>query len=216
MIVPFVSEGLFDINPNITIAGDENVIVIDNWYLNYESLYHILLNMPVPRWKWEEGSRNFIDYFDCRPLFSTGNYDDRGTLIIKDVIRHFFNEQNHLELVNKVAEFNFYKNINKNVSSSLQHHPHIDIDYNVVIYLDKVSSGGTALYELPNIPNNEHKNLLYNVDNIDKKIIKAVPNRLVIFDGSKMHGGYIEDHNKYVDDWRINQIMFFKRYEQKN
>jgi len=38
MILPFVVESLFKINPNFKVTLDEYVIIIDNWYLNYEDL----------------------------------------------------------------------------------------------------------------------------------------------------------------------------------
>lgn len=213
MNLPFVGEGLFDINPNITVTGNKNVVIVDNWYLKYEELYNVLNNTPVARWKWVEGSRNFIDYYDCRPVFPLNSLaiSRQGAFIIKDIIKNYFRETSEFDLSNHIAEFNFYKNIKKDISKDLQHFPHSDRDYNALVYLDKICSGGTALYDMPLIKNEEQFNLLHDVSNYSKKIIKAAPNRLVIFNGRQMHGGYIEDHNKYINDWRFNQVMFFSR-----
>jgi hypothetical protein len=213
MILPFVSEGLFDINPNFTIAGNDQVIVIDNWYLNYEDIHQILVNMPVARWKWVEGSRNFLDYYDCRSIFPLNSLgiSQQGIFLIKDIIKKYYRLTSELEHINQIAEFNYFKNNKKNVSNNFQHFPHIDNYYNALIYLDKICSGGTAIYDMPSIVNTEQYNLLYDISNYSKRVIKAIPNRLVIFNGRQMHGGYIEDHNKYVNDWRFNQVLFFKQ-----
>jgi hypothetical protein len=212
MNIPFVSTGLFDINPNYKVSRQDNVLIVDDWYLNYEYLYNVLTMMPVARWKWEEGSRNFIDYYDCRILFPIHIFaiSTQGQKIISNLLKEYFGESSNFKLSNHPAVFNFYKNINKGVSSSLQHHPHVDNGYNALVYLDKICSGGTALYDISPFKNNEQINLLYDITGISKNIISSKPNRLVIFEGSIMHGGYIQDHNKYVNDWRINQVMFFE------
>lgn len=214
MIFPFVCNDLFKINPNHKITHNECVVIVDDWYLNYEEMYHVLINMPVARWKWVEGGRNFIDYYDCRPVFPVSASDIRlsiqpGIELIKLIIKTYFGDSRNLELRGDPAAYNYYKNIKKGVSNSLQHFPHRDSNYNAIVYLDKVSSGGTAMYNMPSVNNSEHLNILHDVSNYPKMIVNSAPNRLVIFDGSMMHGGYIEDHDLYVDNWRINQVMFF-------
>ena len=218
MILPFICDSLFDINPNFKITYNDCVVVVDDWYLNYEDMHKILVNMPVARWKWVEGSRNFIDYYDCRPAFPIHERDNRlsthqGVEIIKLIIKEYFGEPRRLDLKNKSVVYNYFRNIKTGISNSFQHYPHYDSDINVLIYLDKINSGGTALYNMPLIPNNEHVNLLYDVSNYPKMVVNAAPNRMVIFEGKIMQGGYIEDHSKYVNDWRINQVMFFEAYE---
>ena len=80
---------------------------------------------------------------------------------------------------------------------------------NILVYLDKVEDGGTAVYESAWIPNREGEGLLQPVEgtwicpmSFDKF------NRCVMFTGNKMHGAYINDYNKYKDDWRLSQVFF--------
>ena len=215
MIIPYVSEGLFEVNPNFNVNFNGYSISIDNWYVNYDDIYHILQNMPVARWKWVQGGRNFIDYYDCRPIFPIPltSQNVKSTTIIASLIKEFFKENKNCKLSNTNIEFNYFKNNKINLSNNYQHFPHKDFNYNAIVYLDKVCSGGTAIYDMPQVSNTEQFDIFYNVDNISKNIIRSAPNRLVIFDGNFMHGGYIEDHNKYVNEWRINQVMFFDTYE---
>lgn len=212
MIIPFCPETLFEINPDYKVTSFENgVLVVDSWYKNYDAIHNVLQNMPVPIWKRHEYGRNFVDYYDCRPAIPV-NYPTKK---LQDILEHYpqliskyFNVPN-TEHVNQPFEFNYFKNIKKNVSPSLQHFPHTDFNFNCIVYLDRIASGGTAIYEIDSIYGAEEFNLMHDVSNYPKIIIEAKPNRLVIFDGNQYHGGYISNHNHYVDNWRINQVLFF-------
>jgi len=165
-----------------------------------------------------------IDYINDKYLLSLNNFckklkyveipkEESENVSQTSEDRYLFD--NHKELFKLkdiiLKEFNYFKNNKKNVSNNFQHFPHIDNYYNALVYLDKICSGGTAIYDMPSIVNTEQYNLLYDISNYSKRVIKAIPNRLVIFNGRQMHGGYIEDHNKYVNNWRFNQVLFFRQ-----
>jgi hypothetical protein len=213
MIIPFCSEDLFEINKDYEIVSFENnVLVIDNWYKNYEKIYEILQNIAVPNWKKHENSRNFIDYFDCRasiPLHFPTHKTEKSINVYLELLNRFFNRKT-VTLATLHQEFNYFKNINTNVSNKLQHFPHTEDYLNCLIYFDKICSGGTALYNIESLDSSsEELNIFHDVSDYDMYLIKSKPNRLVIFDGKRYHGGYIENHNEYVEDWRINQAIFF-------
>ena len=214
MIIPFNPDDIFEINESCDLVSfEDEVLVVDNWYKNYDEIKNILLNTPVPRWKWSEGGSNFVDYFDCRLVLPVHFYSNKTNIHMEkyDVLLERFYKATNLRLTTDLYEFNYYKNIKAGVSDSLQHYPHVDEAFNCIIYLDSICSGGTAIYDLAEpLENKEDENLLFDVSRLGKKIIPAKPNRLVIFKGDKYHGGYIQDHNKYLDDWRINQVMFFQ------
>jgi hypothetical protein len=219
--IPFVPEELLEINSNYSVEYFENaeILIVDNWYKNFDFFYKIVSHLPLPRWKWSESGKNFVEYYDCRPTINTNFVDlektDSFLDHIKQLIRKNFKDNCELKLVNDILEFNFYKNIRTDVNSNLQHYPHKDWKYNCIIYFDKISSGGTAIYpNLTNLKINESENLLYDVSNLDKNIILAKPNRLVVFSGKKFHGGFIANHNDYVKNWRINQVLLFEESEK--
>lgn len=214
MIKPFLTEELFRINDGLTPEFDGEVICIDNFYKNYEDIHKMLTNSWIPNWKITPEGRNFIDYYDCRVVLQNQHISEMDKLkliSLVELISYFFNDSKEIGIADYCYHFNFFKNIKMNVPNNLQHHPHVDGSYNAIVFLDKHSSGGTAIYpEMKNVINCEEKNLLKDISNEPKKIIKAVPNRLVIFKGDLYHGGYVEDHNIYTDEnWRINQVMFF-------
>ena len=97
----------------------------------------------------------------------------------------------------------------------MQHYPHIDSSLdtpdecstlNMLVYLDIEESGGTAVYDGEWITKDENMSLLYPVED---RLIPHKFNRCVIFPGNRMHGAYIDDYNKYKDNWRFTQVTFF-------
>jgi len=216
MIKTYIIDQLFEINKNYDIVSfDDDILIVDNWYKNYDDIMDILLNSPVSRWKWVEGSRNFIDYYDCRSVLPTFFYQDdnikKNIQNYSDLIYRYYGVESS-NILTELYEFNFYKNIKKDVKNNLQHHPHRDYDITSIIYLDEICSGGTSIYEIDSLlANKEEINLLYDITDLKKNVIQSKPNRMIMFHGQKYHGGYIEDHNRYIDEWRINQVLFFKR-----
>ena len=215
MNIPYVPETLLEIGDYKIHSFKDNILIIDDWYKNYDELYEIVTNMPLPRWRCAPDSRNFIDYYDCRPILNINYINvtaaNKYYKEIKARVLEYFNNEKELEVIGKYLEFNFYKNINKDVPNKFQHHPHTDFEYNCIIHLDKVNSGGTALYKnIKQLSNTEATNVLLDVSNYEKVIIPSKPNRLVIFSGEVYHGGYIENHNDYIDKWRMNQVFFLQ------
>jgi len=210
VIIPYEPNKLFEVG-NFKVEKSGDVLIVDNWYKNYEDIFDLLQNTPVPIWKKEVG-RNFVDYYDCRPILNFNFLDVEKmncVMMLRNLIKKHFIITSELKMVNRVFEFNYFKHIKFGVSSNLQHHPHVDHTFNALVYLDKVCSGGTAIYDYFCGDNNEHLNLLFDVSNHSKTLIEAKPNRLVVFNGLRPHGGFISDHDEYVDSWRINQVMFF-------
>jgi hypothetical protein len=214
-MIPIVPEEVFEFNPEYQTSFDGEVLIIDNWYKNPEKICSLLENIPAPRWKSGPNSRNWIDYYDCRPTIQSFFYSKKiyepFQELMMNINKHFFKDNyKNIKMQSDFFHFNAYKNIKKNVPNNFQFFPHQDYEFNCVVYLDKICSGGTAIYpDMDNIPNNEHENVLYDVSKFSKIIIPSKFNRAVIFKGEKFHGGYIENHNDYLNDWRINHVMFF-------
>jgi hypothetical protein len=211
MIIPVDRiEFLFEINMDYKITSfDNGVLIIDDFYKNYEDLYNYLQHQSVPKWKALDDplqSKNFFDYYDCR--LNLGYSNNHIIEEIKDLIIEFYGKL--YRPISRGYEFNYFKIINKSLTNNYQHFPHRDFQINSLIYLDKECNGGTALYpDIKKLDNNEAKNLLMDVSIYSKHIIESKPNRLVLFNGNIYHGGYIENYSKYETKWRINQVMLF-------
>jgi hypothetical protein len=212
MIIPFRFDELFQINQESLISFDGGVVVIDDFFLNYDKILQFVNNANVEIWKCGEESKNFIDYYDCRPCIRNAFIEDRSfDLKILDIIKHFFGYSS--KPIYSEIEFNYFKHIRNNVSRDLQLHPHVDCDLNLLVYLDEYANGGTTIYDVEGeIENTEYFNLMYDVSKLKvKKFIPAKPNRCVIFNGKQYHGGHIDQHDVYYENWRINLVRFYER-----
>ena len=206
---PFIAEHLFEVNDNKTITVNEDHVIIDDYYKNYEDIVDFFDNLYVESWKMTDDSRNFIDYYDCR--YKISNWFPREQQMqnrLADIHQQIHNLTGKTEIyVQKALEFNVFKHKRNTVSSNMQHHPHYDGGmFNYLTYIDPYCSGGTAIYENQEVPNKESQTLLVDISNYKlKHVIPSKPNRTIIFDGELLHGAYIEDNSVYYDNWRITQ-----------
>ena len=212
MIKPFRFDDIFKINPNATVLVENNCLIIDNFFLCYDEVLDYVNNINVEIWKHSLGGKNFVDYYDCRHAIQNWwrtqtDFDSSVITLIKNCYNCDVRP-----LGGSRIEFNYFKHLRKNVPTTHQHHPHVDFDFNLLVYLDEQSNGGTAIYNVDTyIENNEEENLLCDVSSLEKTIIKAKPNRCAIFNGHQYHGGHIDDHDVYYDNWRINLVKFYER-----
>ena len=214
MITPFVSDDLFEINNNAEINYDSvnEVIYIDNVFLNYDDILDLIYNIKVESWKKSHNSRNFIDYYDCRLSYNNVNSYKKDNQLLYDLINTYFNINNKELFFRNAYTFNYFKNNIKGLTNKYQFYPHYDNAFNIIFYLDNICNGGTAIYEnVDNWINQEEHNLFYNVEKLKiKNIIQSNPNRASIFAGNRLHGGYIDKHDIYYYNWRINMVNFVK------
>jgi hypothetical protein len=214
MTTPFIVEELFKLNPNSKITYHTDWVCIDDFYEDIEKIQKAFEHMYVESWKMSQWSRNFKDYYDCRPMFA--NWEPLQEMIdarlkpLNKLIGQLVNWQD--VGIEKSLAFNVFKHKKENLPLTMQHHPHYDTDMlNVLTYIDKHADGGTAIYEDIDVENKEGANLIIDVSAYKiKEIIPAKPNRCVIFSGNKLHGAYINDNNIYYNNWRITQATIVR------
>ena len=229
MMKPYITEELWKLSPHLEPVFDEKtqVVTIDNFFANAEDIYDHLSNRPVPMWKYnsERESRNGIDYLDCRVVDTVGHSNrlyENSIETMKHICRRFWHRADYY--CQDTIEVNCFKTLTVE-DNKYQHYPHTDSELNtpddlsrlnLLVYLDKVEDGGTAVYGGEWIWNAEHKNLLYPVEELFEieHIIPAKFNRCVIFPGNRLHGAYINDYSKYKDDWRYSYVRFFHPKER--
>ena len=195
-----------DLNPILKDVGPYQYLCIDNFYKRPEDIHQILSESWTPNWKLDEyRGHNFKDYYDCRATFpiqyKTADYLKNIPIITTD-------------LKNWTCK-NIYTNTFSWInppSSNIQFLPHEDDSLNILVYMDKINSGGTALYENYKYQpdDNEDIDIRYDISELKYHVIPAEFNKCVIFNGRIPHGGYIEDHNQYTNgNWRQNLVYFF-------
>ena len=214
MPIPLIVEEMFALNPNSKITYHEDWVCIDDFYKNINHIQEMFDNMYVESWKMSKWSRNFKDYYDCRPTFA--NWEPS-----KEMIDARLEPLNRLiskltgwndVAIEKSIAFNVFKHKKSGLPKNLQHHPHYDTNMiNMLIYIDRHADGGTALYENVDITNKEGSNLIIDISQFKiKEIIPAKPNRCVIFNGNQLHGAYIENNDIYFNNWRITQASIVR------
>ena len=212
MTVPYQRSELFEINDQIDIEeksiGPYKYWSISNFYKRPEYIYQMLEQSWFPNWKINDQTRNFKDYYDCRTEMSVSPevfVDQKTNTFFKDI----FNNPN---LKCNILSTHAFTWINC-PSNDIQFPPHYDNSYNVLVYLDKINSGGTAFYEneLSRSTDYESTDMRFDVKDYTKHILPSEFNKCVIFDGNILHAGYIEDHVKYSNgNWRYNTVYFFQ------
>lgn len=220
MTIPYLHHHLFEINdnlePKINHLGPYSYISIDNFYKRPDNIHDMFEASWVQSWKNDENGKNFRDYFDCRlsiPMRQHGFYNETKTV---NYLKNLLNLQNyHCDKI----DTNIFSWINI-PDHNFQFKPHKDGSLNILVYLDKINSGGTALYrETPSVDVPEQIDIKFDLNNYksDYYVIPSVFNRCVIFDGDISHGGYIDDHSKYSNgNWRYNTIYFLEPISEYN
>ena len=206
----YSNDTLFRFSEKLEPRMEDGVIYIDNLYEDPEAIYEWLENQDRPLWKYSEErqSANTVDYLDCRIIhkigFPTRLYNNQMDMLTNICRKYWWTGDYYWD---ECYEFNAFQSL-KDHGPEIQHYPHIDsaLDspdsnsvINCIVYMDKVANGGTATYEGTWITNREEVNLLYPVGELFdvKNIIPAKFNRLVMFPGNCLHGGYIDDYSKY-------------------
>lgn len=221
MIHPFCCDQLFELNDNLEVVfnQDQQIVYVDNFFKNYEQICELTDDTMVARWKGTHPqSRNFIDYYDCRTVFGHNKGDEiqrQKFLKLMSLVEELLNKKLNMSQLNDTLVYvlSYFKHLKKNVDSQLNFIPHRDTgNLNLIVYLDTVCNGGTAFYnKVPEYGKEvtEEINVLMDVSNSDFQFFaKSVPNRAIIYDGNRPHGGYIDTHNTYYYNWRKTCVMF--------
>jgi len=211
------------LNPNYKITHFQNdVLVIDDWYENFEALQKFVYEEGRPT-NWSNGSD---DYFDGKwyTTHRTGekaringiknsNREEMMTELLK-LIKKYFNFEGKFD-ENDFLNFNYFK-LFKKQEINLHHYPHTDqSDFGAVIFLDNICDGGLQFYNVVETKNEVRPFLIDTKTHTwESKFepittINSKPNRLVIGrTGMQNHGAYFDDINSYLNDWRISQVYF--------
>lgn len=207
-------EKMFEINEDLKItSADENAIIIDNFYKNYEELHDYIKSIK----KFIRGM--YTTDFDngrTRLDFHVKSKEKLNNIIL-NLSHQFWGYNDKIEdddiLINSMK-------LNVKIPVHVQHWPHVDPGTSGIVYLDKISNGGTVLWEVPDGLDEQYleetlsfgRSYFRDVSKL-KMVAKidAVPNRLVILNARKLHGGFIEDKDQYLGQERFQQIVFTNR-----
>ena len=219
---PLILDELFKPSAKFQAEFDGFCLTIDNFYEDPDTLYEWIRNRDYPMWKYntERNTRNGHTYYDCRITDKIAHpsrlYENEMDRVLNICRKYYHPGEYDWQ---RIYEFNCFQTITE-FDTRMQHYPHTDSELstpdnestlNMIIYMDKEDSGGTAVYNGTWLSNDEHENVLFPVEERFEveRIIPAKFNRCVIFPGNRIHGAWIDDYNKYTgDSWRYTQVNF--------
>lgn len=202
-------DNLFECNLK-NFKKKNNLLICDNFYKNPDKIMNIINNNNPEFHKKNQPGYNGKYFFD-----------KRHSLEFNELIPTV----NKLEkLINKTCDKKniFFTNIMKFKKCSFNDYnnycwwPHKDMGMTAIIYFNNHETNGTNIYEenkedrYKMLLTKEHKEpwRLKKYWKIKNKIIPKF-NRCVIFNSLDFHGCNIEN-DLYFNEYRINQVIFFK------
>ena len=203
---------MFELNDELIIEKEyllgSVIYTIDNFYKNPNRIKNYLFSKPAPLWKINEVPTYNNVYFEDRRLVK---FDDR----IKETIDFLSNlvsqEPSNYELLTNQTRF---CKIDFNDYNNNYWYPHHDEGYNGIVYFNQDCECGTNLYEhiSDKVSENEHFKPWRSREHYRLlKHIEPKYNKLVLIDGFKfLHGMNIVNDRYFSDEYRINQVFFFK------
>lgn len=213
--------GVFDLNEEVVVIRESfmgsNIYYIDDFYKNPDAVVETFNNknndLHDPIMDNPELSINGIQFEDRRHKYNTEElkvaYDRLSEICCQKPV--FSNTR---VITNQVK---FFKNDFNNYKDNYWH-PHIDVGYNGIVYLNNNENdiSGTNLYRKikPDLPysRGEHVDPWRSKQNWELiTTLKPAYNRCVLFDGVKFHHGmHICDDMYFGDEYRLNQVFFFQ------
>tara|TARA_Y100000114_G_C11638784_1_gene268157 strand:- start:30 stop:686 length:657 start_codon:yes stop_codon:yes gene_type:complete len=211
---------MFEISENLVIDVEifqnSKIFIIDNFYKNPDVIFKYLFETPAPLFKNEDyPSYNGILFEDRR----LKKYDPRLNPVV-DFLSLIVSEK-PMEYKITTNQARFYKNDFNNYKNHIWW-PHLDEGYNGIVYFNKNDTEcGTNLYsqitdrgEIDDYHNIPEHSAPWRREEKYEKLKTLIPkfNRLILFDGYKFpHGMNIVNDAYFSEEYRCNQIFFFKR-----
>ncbi len=210
---------MFELNKNLNVRTEkvydcnfqrlDDVHIVDNFYSDPDEIVKFFLDQNAPLHKGAEDGLNGVSFEDRR--FTAGtNLSYPAYEFLQNI--HGQVPENHGAV--STNQTRFFKQEFNNYKDNYWW-PHTDEGYTAIVYLNKNDYvNGTNLYEqLVAVDQDatEHQEpwkpkVYYNC----LKHIEPAYNRLVLFNGLCYHGMNICNDRYFDDEYRLNQVFFFK------
>tara|TARA_B100001248_G_scaffold151309_1_gene113688 strand:+ start:4351 stop:4971 length:621 start_codon:yes stop_codon:yes gene_type:complete len=204
---------MFELNDNLEIKKElffESIIyTIDNFYKHPQDIKNYLFGEAAPLHKIDENPSNNNVFFEDRRLFK----DDERLNPVVDFLGSLVSQKpwTYEIITNQTRFFNHkFNNID-----DCHWWPHYDEGYNGIVYFNDDEENGTNIYYERNkqeMLTEHHQPWRLKTDFRVLKHIQPKFNRLVFFDGYKfLHGMNITNRRYFSDEYRNNQVFFYKQ-----
>lgn len=215
-------EEIFKINEDYTVVETTNdYVILDNIYVNIDKVLNFIEALPeyANRSINDEEENKYRQYRKYLPNSNDLLEKKKLDAIVVKYAREFFPKNSNIEDTDYV--FIHFENHMKDRPEHIQCFPHKDKgNVTGLIYIDDIQDGGTMFYKKPEVTE-ENKLALENIGNKNGSFLRDISpmikirklqhkqNRMVIFKGGyDIHGGWIDNHNAYLNKKRIAQVLF--------
>lgn len=210
-------------NIHIEEFEDSKIYWMDDFYKFPDLVYEETTREDPPLWKygegWDiEGSKNNIHFIDSR----WNGVKKDGLHVPYQSLSKIFNQESQDEgflVTNHTRFFTDCESLKFNNYKDNFWWPHTDSGYNAIVYLNKSEDGsefGTNIYREKDekfLPGEEpeHANPWHPKSNWELLAsFKSKYNRMVAFNGFVYFHGMSVDTDKWFNETRVNQVMFFQ------
>ena len=218
---PILINEVFAINNEFNVEViDEDIIIIDNMFKEWIKVRDVFIDAPAFNWRMPEGTRNFIDYYDCRHY-----YAHEQIYPFVDAVRKVLSHVHKCKFTQFLGEgnamrTNWFKQINPKRSEWAQIHQDGNTpgEYTMITYLntEEESSGGTSIFKTMDKKYMDgHTGVDYwskvSREKLGKIInIEMKPNRTIIFKSEIPHAAW-HPVDSFYDFPRHNIVFRFRR-----
>ena len=211
---PFLHNEVFKVSEklktNLIWIGHAPVLVVDNFFENFDAIQEIVGSTPAGNWKYTEEGRNFLDYYDCRISFPA--LQTEMFVRTQSLIKEYFKlDTYHL---GETINVNWFKQIEPRRADFA--FPHSDktvtnSQFTCLVYLNspEESFGGTAFFDKKNqnAPYENGDDYWPNMEDWEMlDYARMAPNRLIIFPAEFYHAAF---HPVDVYDWPRTTLVYW-------
>lgn len=214
---PILIDDVFAINDEFHVEViDNDIVIINDMFKDWTKIRNVFIDAPAFNWKMPEGTRNFIDYYDCRHHFLHHQEYPFAKAVTK-ILKHVHNCDFNIHLgENNALRTNWFKQIKPKKSNWAQIHRDgaAPGEYTMITFLntEEESSGGTSLFK--NIKSSDmdgHTGMDYWSKVPKEKLGKIIniemkPNKTVIFKSDIPHAAWHPIDSFY--DFPRHNIVF--------
>jgi hypothetical protein len=211
-IGPVLLNEVFAVSEDVHIEKIDDIVIIDNFFRDWTKIRDVFVDAPAFNWKMPEGTRNFIDYYDCRHFYKV-HFGFPFQKVIPKIIKHVYGVETRME--DNGVRTNWFKQINPKSSDWSQIHKdwhEIGKEFTVITFLntEEECSGGTSFFKGLD-PIDGHTGMTYwsNLKNYGKPLnIEMKPGRTIIFKSEIPHAAW-HPVDSFYDFPRLNIVCRF-------
>lgn len=208
---PLLINDVFSIYAEFNVEKIDDIIIIDNLFEDWSKVRQLFINTPALNWKMPEGTRNFIDYYDCRHYYKV-HFGYPFIDPIKKIIKHVYGTEVKHE--DNGIRTNWFKQIIPKKSNWAQIHqdwtePGKEFTMITFLNTENECSGGTSFFkDIKEMDGHTGMDYWSKISKVNPLNIEMKPGRTIIFPSEIPHAAW-HPIDSFYDFPRLNMVCRF-------